>query len=229
MARLLVGIAVWLLGLGFTTLASSQPLVSSYYTRTGQAEALVAPLSVFGGVTTSQLWSGQIELTVSGVGYNFPAPGGFTDAFYYYAPGTPDVRIPERDDQNWGLRMSFSGCAASFECGAPSILDFIVFSEGLGAVTPLANFLPGDPEGPLVMPYRADHIYHFVIDVRDSARNLTLGYGDGGVSDNGGQFDIRMFAVTAVPEPATYALLLGGLAFLLLVVRRQTQTGGAAS
>lgn len=205
---------VWLLGFGFTTVVNAQALVSDYYTRTGQSELLVAPLSVFGGVTASQLWSGRIELTVSGVGHNFPSVGGFTDAFYYYIPGTPDVHMAERDNQNWGLRMSFAGCTAGLECGAPSVLDFIVFSEGIGAVAPLVNFLPGEPEGLMVMPYRADHIYHFVIDVGNTARSLTLGYGDGGVSDNGGQFNIQMHSVTAIPEPETDAMVLTGLALL---------------
>jgi hypothetical protein len=157
------------------------------------------------------------------VGWNFPAVGGYTDAFYYYVPGSPDVYMPERDNQNWGLRMSFAGCAAGFECGAHSILDFIIFSEGIGPVTPLVNYLPGQPEGPLVMPYRADHNYHFVIDVGSAARQLTLGYGDGGVFDNGGQFDIQMFAVTPVPEPETYAMLLAGLAVLGFVGRRRAK------
>lgn len=207
--------ALCLLGVGVTTLANALPLVSDQFTRTGQSEALTAPLAVFGGVTTTQQWSNNIEMIVSNVGYNFPAVGGITDAFYYFIPGTPDLYLAGRDDQNWGLRMSFAGCAAGLECGAPSVLDFIVFSEGIGPVTPLVNFLPGQPGGPQVMPYRADHIYHFVIDIGNEPRHLTLGYGDGGVYDNGGQFDIQMFAVTnAIPEPATLALLLLGLAVL---------------
>jgi hypothetical protein len=185
----------------------------------------VAPLAAFGGTTTSQLWSKQIEVAVSNVGYNFPAIGGYTDAFYYYSPGAPDVYMPERNDQNWGLRMSFAGCAAGLECGAPSILDFIVFSEGVGEVTPLVNYLPGEPEGPLVMPYRPDHAYRFVIDIGTTARHLTFGYGDGGVFDNGGQFDIQLYAVAPIPEPTTYAMVLVGLALLGLAQRRRTIRG----
>jgi hypothetical protein len=124
--------------------------------------------------------------------------------------------------------MSFSGCAAGLECGAPSVLDFIVFSQGIGLVTPLNNYLPGQPAGPLVMPYREDHAYHFVIDVGSTARYLTLGYGDGGVSDNGGQFDIQMHAVTPIPEPETYAMLLAGLALLGFATRRKNRTIAAA-
>jgi hypothetical protein len=49
------------------------------------------------------------------------------------------------------------------------------------------------------MPYRGDHTYHFVIDVGSESRFLTLGYGDGGVSDNSGQFDIQLFSVQPLP------------------------------
>src|SRR5262245_32501813 len=76
--------------------AELPPLIAYHFKRTGipqgsEGEALIAPLTKFGGVTTSQLWSDTVEVTVSNVGYNFPAIGGFTDAFYYYTPGTPDA------------------------------------------------------------------------------------------------------------------------------------------
>ena len=196
--------------------AHGLPIVADHFTRTGRAEALTAPLAVFGGVTTSQQWSGNIELIVSNVGHNFPAIGGFTDAFYYYIPGNPDLPIFERDNQNWALRMSFLGCAAGLECGAPSVLDFTIFTEGVGFVTPLVNHLPGAPGLHEVMPFRADHNYHFVIDVGNEPRFLTLGYGDGGVFDNGGRFDILLVAVVpnVVPEPISFALVIIGLAGL---------------
>jgi hypothetical protein len=211
MARFLVCAA---LSFGFALFASSPaigvPLIAELFDRTGQSETLSAPLAQFGGVTTSGDWSGLVEVTASGVGANFPAIGGFTDSFYYYIPGDPDIHLASRDDQNWGLRISETGCAAAAECGAPSILHYIVFSELLGEVTPppVGDFLVAPATRNAVMPYRDDHLYRFVIDLGAAPHRLTIGYGDGGVFDNSGAFDITLHAVTRATVFAPPAILL---------------------
>jgi hypothetical protein len=77
------------------------------------------------------------------------------------------------------------------------------------------------------MQYNSDHIYDFVVDAGANPNFVTLGFGDGGVFDNSGQFDIQLFAVTPVspvPEPATYAMLLAGLGLLGFTTRRRKRS-----
>ena len=52
--------------------------IADHFFRTGQTESLVAPFTVFGGTTTTQQWSGLVEVEVSGFG--FSTPGSLTDA-----------------------------------------------------------------------------------------------------------------------------------------------------
>jgi hypothetical protein len=56
------------------------------FTRTGQEESIITSWSVFGGKTTSQQWSGLIEVIISGFGVNVPASGFLEDAFYPIGP-----------------------------------------------------------------------------------------------------------------------------------------------
>lgn len=156
---------------------------SEQYTRTGQTESFSAPLTVFGGTTTTGQWSGLVEVEVSGWG--FSTPGSFTDAFYPLDLADHTVMLPGTVQ---GLRLSFTGCAANVECGAPRIDGFMIFAEGEGVVTA--------PHRPV---YQSDHAYRFVIDVGATPQFLTLGEGDGGVGDNSGQFDLNLYAVVAAP------------------------------
>lgn len=158
---------------------------SEQYTRTGQTESFSAPLTVFGGTTTTGQWANLVEVEVSGTGSS--TPGELTDAFYKLDPADPSTELAGAL-QPQGLRLSFTGCAANVECGAPRIDDFIVFVEGEGAVVP--------PHRPT---FQSSHTYRLVIDVGATPQFLTLGEGDGGVGDNSGQFDITLYAVVAAP------------------------------
>ena len=163
------------------------------FVRTGQHESLITSWSVFGGTTTSQTWSGLVEVIVSGFGVNVPTSGTLEDAFYPIDPAAPD--LPQQGtgvQPPTGLHLSFSGCAAALECGAPRIESFLIYVDGVGFVQPppptIAAFLE-------TIPYSPEHVYHFVIDLGTIAHVLTLGHGDGGVSDNSGYFAIQLFSV----------------------------------
>jgi hypothetical protein len=196
MLQSLVLIVASVLWLSSTSLASV--LIQDNFLRTGQNESLTAPLTQFGGVTTTQKWSGLIEVILSGEAVENPPTGLHVDPFWAFSPGNPDIV------QGTGhrFRISFTGCAASFECGAPDIVLFMRFVDGVGFVSP-PNVSTLDPI-PLstvipilqsIVPYTTSHTYRFVIDIGSTPQFLTLGDGDGGVSDNSGQFNIQLFSV----------------------------------
>ena len=163
------------------------------FTRTGQHNSLITSWSVFGGKTTAQSWSGLIEVIVSGFGVNVPDSGFLEDAFYPIIPETPDVPhqgpgvLPPQ-----GLHLSFTGCAATQECGAPRIESFLVYVDGVGFVTPPETTIEAFLR---TIPYSLTHVYRIVIDVGAIPEFLTLGHGDGGVFDNSGHFAIQLFSV----------------------------------
>jgi hypothetical protein len=163
------------------------------FIRTAHHESLITSWSVFGGKTTAQQWSGLVEVIVSGFGVNVPASGFLEDAFYPIIPATPDV--PHQGQgvlPPSGLHMSFTGCAAASECGAPRIESFLVYVDGVGFVLPPPATIEAFLE---TIPYSIEHVYRFVIDIGTVPHLLTLGHGDGGVSDNSGFFAIQLFSV----------------------------------
>jgi hypothetical protein len=173
--------------------------IQDFFTRTGQSESLTAPLTVFGGTTTVQQWSGLIEVILSGEAINNPPTGLHVDPFYAFFPADPTTI------QGTGtrFRISSTGCAASFECNAPDIILFLVFTNGIGFVTPpnVADLDPMPIEQLIpimqqIIPYTTTHTYHFVIDVGPGLKFLTMGDGDGGVFDNSGQFNVQLYGVT---------------------------------
>jgi hypothetical protein len=163
------------------------------FIRSGQHESLIQSWSVFGGVTTSQRWSGLVEVIVSGFGVNVPATGILEDAFYPIDPAAPDVpfNVPGALPPS-GLHLSFTGCSAAQECGAPRIENFLVYVDGVGFVDPPPTTIEAFLK---VINYSPEHVYHIVIDIGATPQFLTLGHGDGGVFDNSGHFAIQLFSV----------------------------------
>lgn len=224
MKRAIIALTAMLMIGGFSGADQAIALsISDQFSRTGQEESFVTFLTVFGGATTSQRWSDLIEVIASGTGVRDPSTGNIIDPFFEFDPDAPAV--PTTVNTTLGLRLSFTGCATVVECPAPSILDFIVFSEGIGFVTPPSGYQPE-----AVMSYSPEHRYHFIIDVGRTDHLLTIGNSDGGVFDNAGQFDIQLLGVqprvSAVPEAGSLVLLASGLVGLLgVVLRQQAQRG----
>ena len=94
----------------FPQILSAQ-LVQDFFSRTGQSELLTTPLTVFGGTTTSQQWSGLIEVVLSGDAINNPPTTLHVDPFYAFSPADPTTI----HGTGTRFRVSFTGCAASFE------------------------------------------------------------------------------------------------------------------
>jgi hypothetical protein len=189
--------------------AFASVFVQDNFVRTGQSESLMAPLTQFGGITTTQQWSGLVEVILSGEAVNNPPTGLHVDPFWAFSPSNPSTI------QGTGhrFRLSISGCAAASECGAPDIVLFMIFVDGVGFVdppdVPSLDPIPLQQVLPLlqsIVPYNGTtHTYRFVIDLGPTPRLLTLGDGDGGVFDNSGQFGVQLFAVSQATPYATFA------------------------
>ena len=123
---------------------------------------------------------------------NVPAAGVLEDTFYPILPADPDVpfNAPGALPPS-GLHLSFTGCSAAAECGAPRIESFLVYVDDVGFVEPPATTIQAFLK---VIPYSPEHVYRIVIDIGAFPRFLTLGHGDGGVSDNNGFFGLQLSA-----------------------------------
>jgi hypothetical protein len=66
--------------------ATAATTLDGIFTRTGKSESFAAPLTVFGGTTTTQQWSGLIEVILSGQAVNNPPTGLHLDPFWAFSP-----------------------------------------------------------------------------------------------------------------------------------------------
>lgn len=155
-------------------------------------EQFVLPLTTQFGVTALGEYEGLVEVAISGVGGT--NPDETIDAFYMFegAGGATIGPIPHA-----GLRLSRSDCACApgeeagrEECAAPDIIDFIVFIDGLGPVSPGTR-----------PAFQENHEYRFVIDLGDELGPLTLGIHDCGVFDNYGAFQVSLRSISELPTP----------------------------
>ena len=190
------------------TLASSAAFASNTiadnFTRTGLNEVVISPFTSY-STSTLGSYAGPVEIIVSGTGFSlgnllndafYSVPGGVLQSTYYL------------------LNIGWSGANLVPLSGQPRNIDnFISFIDGVGAVG--AGTAPA---------YDAsNHTYHFVVDTPALASALQFGVSDGNFGDNGGEYRIEVYqlSVGAVPEPTTYALMLGGLGLLGCAARRR--------
>lgn len=139
-----------------------------------------------GGITTGY-YEGVVHVTVSGIGQS--SGTSFNDAFYIFGAGQP-VHNP------FYFQLTF---------GTASLVKF---DPNQNATNFMLAGLPA---------YNASHVYTFDLDTRALAPSqLHFGVGDGNFADNSGAFEISIStpSVPAVPEPATWAMMLLGFAGL---------------
>jgi hypothetical protein len=180
--------------------------IASVFTRVSPLESVVAPFTAPFGVNSVGLYSGFVEVHVSGTGFSLgPA---INDAFY-------DVASQGRNFGYYSLGLGTAALPLQPYEPTRSIANYMHFIDGVGAVT--AGSAPA---------YAASHDYRFVINL--GAQSTLLGFGvmDGVFSDNGGAYQISLWQVreggtAAVPEPASWALLIAGFGLVGAASRRR--------
>ena len=203
---------------GFTAFAAPSVAATviggGNYVRVTPGEDFSVAFADADGFTTGRQYSGLVEVIVSGIGQSFGTR--LTDAFYYAEDGYGYVAGQAIGNGWYELGMTAEG-EAPLGSNLTRIRSNIVYIEGLGDVT-------GGSRRPA---YSADHVYRFVVDV--SALNggnpgtLIFGPNDGNYRDNSGKFDITLYQLgtSAVPEPATWAMMITGFGLAGMAVRRR--------
>ena len=186
-----------------SSFAIADNIIAGNYTRVGASEVVVAPFTSF---STSSLasYGGPVELVAAGMGSSLGS--SLNDAFYSVPAGA-------LQSTNYLLNLGWSGANLAPLVGKPRHnKNFISFIDGVGAVS--AGTAPA---------YDASHTYHFVVNTPALASALQLGVSDGNFRDNGGEYRIEVYQLSAgaVPEPTTYALMLGGLGLPGWAARRR--------
>lgn len=177
--------------------------VLANFSRTSAGETVIAPHTSSSGTATLGSYSGLTEILVSGTGNAFGAT--VSDAFYYLDGNAVG--------QYYGLNLGYPG--RPFAGGINNnIQNWMTFIEGSGNVS--AGAIPA---------YRADHTYHFVLDLpNQTAGPLFFGVSDGAYNDNGGQYTVQVYSVVrgaSAPEPSAFALL--ALPTLGIALNRRTR------
>ena len=186
--------------------AQAATTIAATYTRISNAENITAPFMAPTGVSSTRVYSGPVEVLVSGTGFSLGAT--INDAFYL-------TSIQQ------GLAGNFYhlGIGTVVEPLAPfnnarGAERFINFIDGVGTVAP--GSIPA---------YSAANTYRFVADIGALSSLLSFGVLDGNFGDNGGQYNITLWqlapGVAAVPEPGTWAMMLVGFGAVGFAARRR--------
>lgn len=223
--RCFLGIVVSVL---FATRATAALLPIESFYHVGPTEQITVPLALSGGVTSAVSYTGLVEITVSGIGYDGPY---IKDAFYTFNQNPP---ILGANALRLGTEVLFEQIpppnsvfipndSRRYEAGAIHAAETAVAYEG-------SAFWVSDPEAlwtntAYAPVYNPNHEYRFVIDLGGYSGRLTPGGGDGGVHDNSGSWNVTLTPVALVapvPEPSTYAMAaIGLLAFVSYSWRQQ--------
>ena len=184
---------------------TSAQSISSAYQATGLSDTLTVPFTSGSGVTTTDSFSGPVEIQVTGTGHAYY--DDTSDAFYFTATQTECTNgIPGTN--NGMFELAVGTPEHPFPAADPSDVAIkfdITFIDGVGPVA--SGTIPA---------YSSTNSYDFVINVPNStATPLTFGVDDNNFGDNGGQYNLKVIQLAAVPEPSTWAMLLGGVGLLV--------------
>jgi PEP-CTERM motif len=193
----------------FSVSTSASVLISDNFTRVTPVENVIAPFFSNAGATTSGTFTGFVEILVSGRGFSL---GNLVnDAFYLTQSG-----------QGLGGNFYHLGLGTmgqpwnAFSPNFPSlgVERFMSYIDGVGSVA--AWSIPA---------FNSSSTYNFVIDLSAQSSPLTFGVLDGAYVDNGGSFALSIWqlraGVAAVPEPATWLLMISGFGAIGTMVRRK--------
>jgi hypothetical protein len=184
-----------------------------------------------GGQTTTKSYSGDVEVLVSGLGSNdIFASNMSIDAFYQVSDTNQPITL-DSNTLRLGSQTQIAPIPGNFafvpnnsereEAGSVHVANLAIAYDGSSFAVTDPNLL--DAFTAVAPVYNPNHIYHFVMDLGSYSGTLTLGNGDGGVSDNStNSWSISLWQVAPVPEPASLVLLVvGGLALGLVRCRQR--------
>lgn len=194
-----------LIAAAITLPAQAATTIAGAYTRISPAQNIIAQFTSPTGATAATSFTGPVEVLVSGTG--FSAGSTINDAFYF------TENQQSLAGNFYHLGMSKTG--GTFNTPATkSVEQFITFIDGVGAVA--AGTIPA---------YAASNSYNFVIDAGAGFSLLSFGVLDGNFGDNGGQYNITLWqlapSVSAVPESATWMMMIVGFGAIGVTARRR--------
>jgi PEP-CTERM motif len=196
----------------FSVSASASTLISGNFTRVSPVENVVAPFGANVGATTTGTYTGFVEILVSGRGFSLGSR--INDAFYLTDTG--------QGLANNFYHLGLGTTAQPWNAATPNfpslgVERFMSFINGVGSVS--AGTIPAFDPG---------STYNFVVDLSSQSSKLTFGVLDGIYSDNGGAYALSVWqlrpGVAAVPEAATWLMMIVGFGAVGAAMRRKSAT-----
>ena len=161
-------------------------------TAAARAEVIVVPFNDATPTSTASSYSGEVTVTVSGIGQS--AGASFNDAFYVFANGDGTPFSPPQDDGFYDLGFGTGGSASS--------IDYYVSPTPAYNPTHVYTF---NIDTGLSTPAPLD------FDVVDDV-----------YADNTGSFTVSVSEASAVPEPSIWSMLIVGVAVAGATLRRRS-------